>query len=89
MDNGTISKFNYICNCAVKKDYKINKYSIKNDLDALICQKVRKLNIKYIFLSSRKVYQPKYNINENTKTKPVDQYSKNKIITEKFLKEFN
>ena len=86
LDDNTISKFNYICNCAVKKNYKNKKYSTRNDIDVLISQRITKFNIKYIFLSSRKVYQPKYNLNENDLTKPIDHYSKNKVITENYLK---
>ena len=86
LDDKKISKFSYICNCAVKRNYKKKIYSVSNDLDALICKRIIKLNLKYIFLSSRKVYKPKFNLYEKDKTQPLDQYSKNKTITENYLK---
>lgn len=44
------------------------------------------LNINYIFLSSRKIYKPKLNILETDKMQPQDNYSKNKLITENYIK---
>ena len=41
---------------------------------------------KFIFLSSRKVYLPKPNLKENNFLKPLDNYAKNKLITENKLK---
>jgi nucleoside-diphosphate-sugar epimerase len=81
-----LSKYDFICNCSVSKKYKFEKYNKKNDLDVLIYEKIKKINIKYIFLSSRKIYQSKYNIKENGKLKPVDIYAENKLETENFLK---
>lgn len=78
-----LKKFNYICNCSITKNYSVKKYKKKYDLDYYIVKKINKLNIKYIFISSRKVYFPKANISENGKIKPVDIYAKNKYITEK------
>ncbi len=43
-------------------------------------------NIKYILLSTRKVYYPKQNIKEIDKINPISHYGKNKSITEKKLK---
>ena len=83
-----ISKFNYICNCSVHKNYKYKKYSIKYDLDLKIFKRIKHLEIKYIFLSSRKIYKPKFNIKENNKPKPVDRYAMNKLKTENYLKKF-
>jgi nucleoside-diphosphate-sugar epimerase len=81
-----LSKYDFICNCSVNKKFKFEKYKKKNDLDILIYEKIKKTNIKYIFLSSRKIYQPKSNIKENGKLKPVDIYATNKLETENFLK---
>ena len=86
LNNNLISKYDFICNCSVKKEYKEFKYKESNDLDLKISKKINNLDIKYIFLSSRKVYKTKYNLKEKDKTKPSDQYSRNKLITEKFLK---
>lgn len=79
-------KFTHVCNCAIKKRYQKNKYSLKNDIDIDIIQRIKKFKIKYIFLSSRKVYFPKDNIKEKSKLKPICNYSKNKLITEKKIK---
>ncbi len=80
-----VSQYDFVCNCAVNKKYKKNNYTEKNDLDVKICKKISKLKIKYIFLSSRKVYKLKANLRENDKTHPLEKYSKNKLITEKYL----
>ena len=85
LNNKIISNYDFICNCAVKKKYKEFGYVKKNDLDLKISKKIKNLDIKYIFLSSRKVYKAKYNSNEKDKTRPSDQYSRNKLITENIL----
>ena len=82
-DNFFLKKFTHICNCSIKKQYQKQKYSLRNDIDTYIANKLKKFKIKYIFLSSRKVYFPKYNIKETSKLKPISNYSKNKLITEK------
>lgn len=48
--------------------------------------KIKKININYIFLSSRKIYKPKLNIRETDKILPQDNYAKNKLITENYIK---
>ena len=78
-----IDKFDYVCNCSITKKYANDKYEKKNDLDYYIAEKLKNLSVKFIFLSSRKVYSPKANLKEYSPTKPKDNYSKNKIITEK------
>ena len=85
LNEKTISQYDFVCNCAVNKKYKNNNYSIENDLDSKICKKISKLKIKYVFLSSRKVYKFKLNLKESDKTHPLENYSKNKLITEKYL----
>lgn len=79
-------KFKFIINCSINTDYVKKNYKKKNDFDLLLAKKIQFTNCKYIFLSSRKVYQPKFNITEVTKTKPTDQYGKNKLLSEKKLK---
>lgn len=79
-------KFDYICNCSVNKKYINHKYNIKNDFDIQIANSIKNYNINYIFLSSRKVYKPMFNTNEKQKLNAIDNYSRNKIITEKNLK---
>lgn len=80
-----INKYSYLCNCTDEKIklIKINKDLSKNE--KAIISKIKNTNINYIFLSSRKVYFPEYNISEKSKIRPIDTYSKNKLITEKIL----
>lgn len=80
------NKFNFIINCSINIDYVEKNYKKSNDFDLLLAKKIQFTNCKYIFLSSRKVYKPKFNITEDTKTKPTDQYGKNKLLSEKKLK---
>jgi dTDP-4-dehydrorhamnose reductase len=86
MSKKTLSNFNYIVNCCVDKNYVLKKYNKKYDLDYHILNKILSLNINYIFLSSRKVYMPKFNIREDDQVAPRDNYEKNKIITENYIK---
>ncbi len=78
--------YTHIINCSVNPNYVNYKYKNKFDNDLIIANKIKKnLNIKYIFFSSRKVYKPKFNIKETNIPKPICNYSKNKLITEKKL----
>ena len=78
-----IIKYDTIINCTINKKYVEKSYSEKNDLDYKIVNKIKKTKIKYIFLSTRKVYEIGENIKETSKLNPKDNYSKNKLITEK------
>ena len=80
-----IKKFDYLINCSTNFDY-INKvYKEKNDQDLNIARKIVNSNCKLVFLGTRKIYQPKYDIRENGKKRPKCNYSRNKFITEKLL----
>jgi dTDP-4-dehydrorhamnose reductase len=81
-----LSRFDYILNCSLNKKYVVEKYNKKNDFDYFILNKIKSLNINFIFLSTRKVYRPKLNILEEDNLKPYDNYAKNKIITENYIK---
>jgi len=81
-----LQDYSHICNLATHPNYLSKKYSCKFDIDIRILNKIKKLNLKYIFISSRKVYKMKFNITEKDKLYPKDIYSSNKIITEKKLK---
>jgi dTDP-4-dehydrorhamnose reductase len=81
-----LSRFDYLLNCSLKKKYVLEKYNKKFDLDYHILNKIKKLNINYIFLSSRKIYRPKLNTQETDKILPQDNYAKNKFITENYIK---
>ena len=81
-----ISKYDYICNCSINKNNVQNDYNKNLDFDYKIAKKIEKIDTTFIFLSSRKVYKPQQNISENSKLQPIDNDSKNKLISEKFLK---
>ena len=81
-----INKYDYLCNCTDNRNKLKKNYSDLFDYDFKILEKVRNIQIKYIFLSSRRVYPPKFNTKETQKILPIDTYSKNKSITEQILK---
>ena len=85
LPNKIISNYDYVCNCAVNKNSIKKSYKRSYDCDLKIAKKIEKIPVNYIFLSSRKVYKPKFNINESSKIQPIDKDSKNKIITERNL----
>ena len=76
-------KFDYIINCSSNLSYITKKYLEKNDHDLFISKKIKNQSNRMIFLSSRKVYKNKYNLDEKSLIQPSDNYSKNKYITEK------
>ena len=84
--NKIFSSASYIINTAIHKNYINKKYDKKFDLDRKIITKLEKKKFIYFFLNSRKIYLPKFNISESSKLKPKDNYAKNKLITEKYLK---
>jgi dTDP-4-dehydrorhamnose reductase len=84
-DGNYFKRFNYIINCTSNKRYITSRYYSKYDHDYLIAQKIKKLDIVQIFLSTRKVYSIKNNIKETQKPDPKCNYSKNKLKTEKKL----
>ena len=77
-----LNKFDYVINCSINKKYINNSYSKTNDFDFKIVNKLSK-DTHFIFLSSRKIYEPKANIYEDSKVKCSNNYEKNKFITEK------
>lgn len=81
-----LTKFDYILNCSLHRKYVSEKYNKKYDLDYHILNKIKNHNINYIFLSSRKIYKSKLNIQETDKTLPRNNYEKNKLITENYIK---
>ena len=82
--------YSYIINTTIHKKYIKKKYDPKYDLDRKIIDKFEKHKSIYIFLNSRKIYKPGFNLKENSLLRPVNYYAKNKIITEKYLiKKFN
>lgn len=75
--------FDYIINCSIHPSYVKLKYNKKFDIDLKIVNKIKNYNSKYIFLNTRKIYKQKFNIKENFYYNPIDNYSKNKLKTEK------
>ena len=80
-----INKYNFVINASINKDYITKKYNKNFDNDIKIAHKINNKKTVYVFLSSRKVYKAKPNINENGKLSPKSNYSKNKLKTEKIL----
>ena len=80
-----LKKFTHIINCSINPNYSKYKYRGKFDNDLIIAKKIKNYKIKYIFLSSRKIYKPKFDIKETDTPYPSCNYSKNKLITEKKL----
>ena len=76
-------RFNLVINCSSNKSFVNKKYLLKNDYDTRIANIIRKFKIKLIIISTRKVYQPRYNLKENYKTSPKCNYSRNKLKAEK------
>ena len=81
----SIKKYSHLINCSIHPKYHKNRYNSKYDIDVNIAKKLKDTNLKYIFISTRKVYKEKYNTKENDKIEARCSYSKNKIITEKQL----
>jgi len=78
-------KYSHIINTSIHKNYIKKKYNKKFDLDRNIIKYFKDKKFKYFFFNTRKIYKPKFDISEKTELKPMDQYAKNKIITEKYL----
>ena len=84
-----LDKFDYVINCSINYKYVKYKYSKSNDFDNQIVEKIKDLNCKFIFLSTRKIYKSGMNLMEDSKTQPKCNYSKNKLTTEKKIMKFS
>ena len=82
----SIITYDYIINTSINKNYINHKYNKKFDNDFQISGFLDPKKNTFIFFSSRKVYKSKENIKENDRLNPLSNYSKNKLITENFLK---
>ena len=82
----SLAKYDYIINTSINRNYINKKYAKKFDNDLKISNFLDPKKNIFIFLSSRKVYKSKENIKENDKLNPLTNYSKNKLITENFLR---
>tara|TARA_B100001057_G_scaffold87113_1_gene83043 strand:+ start:949 stop:1740 length:792 start_codon:yes stop_codon:yes gene_type:complete len=78
-----INKFDWILNCAFKK----NIHNLKNNPDLIILKKIKNESLKYIMMSTSKVYaSKKFKIFiEKEKCIPNSQYGKIRLNTEKKL----
>ena len=85
-NNKFLEKYSYVINCSSNKNYINKKYNLKFDFDLSIARKIKNIDVKFIFLSSRKVYKIRDNIKENNIKDPKCFYSKNKLITENKIK---
>jgi len=83
LDEKKIEKFDIIINFCIHKNYLNKIYNKKYDLDLKIAKKISKLKIKFVMLSSAKVYSSGANLIENSRKKPDTNYGKNKLISEK------
>ena len=77
------SKFHFVINTTLTKNFKYKKNKETEDIDYQIAKKLYNENCKQIILSTRKVYPNKANLKENAKKQPQDNYAKNKLISEK------
>ena len=77
-----LHKYDYIINCSINPKYIKYKYDEKNDYDLKIIKKIKGTKTKFIFLSTRKIYFASPNLKENSKKNLLNNYEKNKYITE-------
>tara|TARA_B100000029_G_scaffold486662_1_gene541256 strand:- start:305 stop:1108 length:804 start_codon:yes stop_codon:yes gene_type:complete len=80
-----IDRYNFVINSSINGSYIKKKYNKNFDNDLKIAERINNKKTIYVFLSSRKVYKAKPNINEKGKLSPKSNYSKNKLMTEKIL----
>lgn len=82
-DHKYFSKFNIIINTSTSLKFIKSYYSKMNDRDLLIAKKIQKIdNIKFVMLSTRKIYKIGVNIKEDGKINPKCMYSKNNLKAE-------
>jgi dTDP-4-dehydrorhamnose reductase len=80
--NIDFSKVDYFINCSSHKNFFDKSYEKKFDRNYILSTLIMKQNAKLIILSSRQVYEPKLNITEKSKIKPINLYAKNCIKSE-------
>lgn len=77
-----LSKIDYLINCSSHKNFFDKNYEKKFDRNYILSTLIMKQNTKLIILSSRQVYEPKLNITEKSKIRPINLYAKNCIKSE-------
>lgn len=78
-----ISTYTTIINCATNYNFVKKKYQKKFDFNLQIANKIYNYqNIKFVILSTRKVYKSRFNISEFGNINPKCNYSKNSYKSE-------
>lgn len=90
IENINFSQYESIINCAIHPNYINNEYDPEFDFDYQLASRVVKTNCHYVMISSRKVYGENSllcSLKEISPKKPIDNYGKNKLLTEWFIRE--
>jgi len=82
----SIKNVDIIINCSNSKKFFNKKYIKKNDRNLQIANLIKNTKIKLFIFSSRQVYSPRLNINENSELRPLNIYAKNCIKSETFCR---
>ena len=78
-----LSKFSIIINTSTNREFIEKSYHEKNDRNLAVVKKILKIDhIKFVMMSTRKIYKIGVNIKENSKLQPKCMYSKNNLISE-------
>jgi len=80
------NNYDYVINCTSNINFVKKRYKANFDHDLNIANQIAKYSSKLILISTRKIYKPKFDIKENDPKKPLCNYSKNKLISEKSTK---
>ena len=79
-----LKRYDYIINCSNSKNFFEKRYSKSNDRNLIIVNIIKNSYTKFILLSTRQVYYPKLNITEKSKLRPINNYARNCLKSEKF-----
>ncbi len=79
-DNDTIINFSY------NKNFFSKKYNITNDRNYYLAKLLKNTKSNFILISTRQIYKPKINVTENSVIKPINNYAKNCLYSEKICK---
>lgn len=85
-NNEFFKQFTHVINTSISSNYVNKKYNSNYDTDFNFIKKFKNVSFYYIFFNTRKIYALKKNITEKSKIKPKDNYARNKLITEKYLR---
>lgn len=75
-----------IVNFSNHENFFKKKYDTKFDRNLRIAKKIKKNNSELYIISTRQVYKPNLNITEKSKLFPINNYSKNNLISENSCK---